>query len=124
MVRYHNYAQWLANWTDTQKPVSTKQANRPLPLGSFNDNTTVQGSWIYNQDMKENSDIFKRIVNNVSMAMPHTGVYAAATEDRNNVVQPQDLDVRRTPFSYLFMFNNFFRDLANTHLKLRCLHLQ
>lgn len=93
ITRYHNYAQYLANWTDTPKPVSTNLQHRPLPVGTLYDNTTVQGSWINVQDMTENSNIFKRMVNNVSMAMPHAGVFAAATNPRNRILQPQDRDV-------------------------------
>ena len=57
------------------------------------DNTTIQGSWIDIQDMTKNSNIFKRVVNNVTLAMPHSAVFAAATDPMNHILQPQDLDV-------------------------------
>ena len=43
--------------------------------------------------MADNSKVFKRIINNVSLAMPHAGVYAAAYDKRNAIIQPADLDV-------------------------------
>lgn len=58
------------------------------------DNTTVQGSWINVENMTEVSARFgSRIINNVSMAMPHSGVFAAARDPLNNIIQPQDLAV-------------------------------
>lgn len=57
------------------------------------DNTTVKGSWIHQSDMGELSSKYDRIVNNVTMAMPHSGVFGAARDPRNGIVQPQDLRV-------------------------------
>lgn len=101
---YHNYMQYLGNWTNylsqtsgngniSLGSVSTDLAHRPLPVGTLYDNTTVQGSWINRANMTEDSNKFDRMVNNVSLAMPHSGVYAAATDPRNRILQPQDLDV-------------------------------
>lgn len=92
---FHNYAQYLTDWTKAldHGDVSTDLAKRPLPVGSLYDNTTVQGSWIDLVDMKDNSAAFKRVVNNVSLAMPHANVFAAANDPRNSILQPQDLDV-------------------------------
>lgn len=61
------------------------------------DNTTVQGSWInVKNNMTEISLRYGRTINNVSMAMPHTGVFAAARDSVNDIIQPQDLDVSLT----------------------------
>ena len=97
---YHNYAQWLAKWTDfvRARNGSSDQNERPRPVAILYDNTTIQGSWIEIQDMKENSKSFGRSVNNVTMAMPHSGLFAAARDNRNGIIQPQELDVR-TPYS-------------------------
>ena len=35
---------------------------------------------------------YNRIINNVTMAMPHPGVYAAAMDPANAILQPMDLD--------------------------------
>ena len=95
IFRYHNYAQWLTDWTNAlvEGNITTNQTGRPFPVGSLYDNTTVNGSWIDVQDMAENSRNFNRMVNNVSVAMPHAGVYAAANDPKNNIIKPQDLDV-------------------------------
>ena len=36
---------------------------------------------------------WKRIINNVTMAMPHSGVFAAAQDPINAIVQPKELNV-------------------------------
>ena len=57
------------------------------------DNTTVTGSWV----ATEYSDVAKayaqhgRIVNNVSLSMPHAGIFAAARHADNSILQPDDL---------------------------------
>lgn len=40
-----------------------------------------------------------RIINNVSMAMPHTGVFAATRDPINKIMQPQDLTVSQAPIT-------------------------
>lgn len=60
------------------------------------DNTTIKGSWINlvdDQNMTILSQKYNRIVNNITMAMPHPGVLQAAGDRINNILQPQDLSV-------------------------------
>ena len=59
------------------------------------DNTTVEGTWLSTEknNMTTLSGDFRRKVNNVTMAMPHSGVVAAAKDARNSIAQPQDLGV-------------------------------
>ena len=93
--RFHSFMQYLGVWTsnvDSGK-VSADLKKRPLPVGMLYDNTTVQGSWISVSDMTAVSRKYGRIVNNVTMAMPHSGVFAAAIEPINHIMQPQDFDV-------------------------------
>ncbi len=125
-VRYHNYAQYLTDWTNAlvEGNVSTDLKYRPPPVGTLYDNTTVNGSWIDVQDMTENSKNFKRMVNNVSLAMPHAGVFAAATDPKNRIIQPRDLDVSYIPLLWHHMLIALFRDLVNTTSKLRCHRLR
>ena len=75
---------------------STELSNRPPPTAVVVDNTTaisVTGSWVQTQ----NSDIgvayrkYNRIVNNITMSMPHSGVFAAARDRKNDILQPEDL---------------------------------
>ena len=65
------------------------------------DNTTVQGSWINIANMSDDSTKFGRIVNNVTMAMPHSGVVAAAKHPMNSILQPENLDVGQDTISCL-----------------------
>ena len=94
---YHNYMQYLSDWVDsiTRGNGSDTMDKRPGPVGMLYDNTTVNGSWI---DIKTNeisklSNNYTRIVDNVTMAMPHSGVVAAARDPLNNIVQPQEFSV-------------------------------
>lgn len=54
---------------------------------------------VQNSNMTQLSEKFKRTVNNVTMAMPHAGVFGAARDPRNGIVQPQDLSVS-LPFDH------------------------
>ncbi|KAL8806238.1 MAG: hypothetical protein Q9200_005126 [Gallowayella weberi] len=61
------------------------------------DNTTIEGSWVHVENVTETSqkyspDDYKRTVVNVTMAMPHAGVFAATRDPVNNIMQPQDLN--------------------------------
>ena len=77
---YHNYMQWLGSWREgiNTGNGSSDLNNRPQPTAMLYDNTTVYGSWINTENMTEVSEKYGRIVNNVSMAMPHSGVFSAA----------------------------------------------
>lgn len=98
--RYHNYMQYLANWTsiiDTGRG-SDDLTQRPVPLAMLYDNTTVQGSWISGVNLTDISQMYStsnysRVVTNVTMAMPHAGVFGAMRDPVNNIMQPQDLEV-------------------------------
>lgn len=58
------------------------------------DNTTVTGAWVDTEysDIATNYQKHKRIINNVTMAMPHSGIIAAASSHVNKILQPSDLD--------------------------------
>ena len=62
-------------------------------MGMLYDNTTLKGSWTNVQDMSLLSKQYQRAVHNVTMAMPHAGVVAAAMDPRNGIIQPSDLNV-------------------------------
>jgi hypothetical protein len=68
-------------------------SERPSAPGMMYDNTTVTGSWVFT----EYSDItaayakYGRVVNNVTLSMPHAGVFAAARHEDNSILQPDDL---------------------------------
>ncbi|MCJ1405122.1 hypothetical protein MMC11_008348 [Xylographa trunciseda] len=90
---FHNLNQYLGAWANVAESnnKSTDLQNRPPPIAMLYDNTTVQGSWIStNQTMREVSERYGRIVNNVTMAMPHSGVFGASQLPQNGILQPQD----------------------------------
>lgn len=45
------------------------------------------------QNMSTLSETYGRTVNNVTMAMPHAGVVAAAMDSLNGIMQPSDFNV-------------------------------
>ena len=99
--RYHNYMQYLTNWTNSIASGSGSDdlSQRPAPVAMLYDNTTVQGSWISRVNMtdisqKFSSSNYSRVVTNVSMAMPHAGIFGAMRDPINKIMQPQDLEVR------------------------------
>ncbi len=59
----------------------------------LHDNTTVIGSWVAtnSSNMTASYEKYNRIVNNVTMSMPHAGIFAAARAQKNGVLQPEEL---------------------------------
>ncbi|CAL3966202.1 unnamed protein product [Diplocarpon coronariae] len=57
------------------------------------DNTTVEKSWVAGNtsNMASAYEQFGRIVNNVTLSMPHAGLFAAARDPKNGVLQPEEL---------------------------------
>ena len=98
--------QYLSNWTDSRArgSGSADLAQRPLPVAMLYDNTTVQGRWIQRENMTSlserfSTDDYARIVINVTMTMPHSGVFSAARDPLNNLILPRDLSV--SPLTHL-----------------------
>ena len=87
--------QYLTQWSpkDTSQRVSFSPTQRPKPVAMLNDNVTIIGSWIEAIDMEAVSSDLKRVINNVSMAFPHAGVFSAAHDPANKILQPLDLGV-------------------------------
>ncbi|KAH0381468.1 hypothetical protein KCU92_g6987, partial [Aureobasidium melanogenum] len=62
----------------------------PSPATLFNNNNTrVASSWI---EVLNTTTVSGRVANNVTLAVPHIGVIAAARNPRNKIIQLQDLD--------------------------------
>lgn len=115
-ARYHNYQQYLIQWTSNidSGNGSDSLMERPRPIGMLYDNTTVQGSWIHEQNITTLSQNYtSRIINNISMAMPHAGVFTAARDPLNDIIQPQDLNVSMRGSLYLHLSSLSLRVLAN-----------
>lgn len=99
---YHNYIQYLTAWVENigSGNGSDNMTQRPDPVGMFYDNTTLQGSWMNVQNMSLLSEQYQRTVQNVTMAMPHIGVVAAALDPVNGIIQPSDLNVSFTKMRF------------------------
>jgi len=91
---YHNYQRYMAFWDSIASAGNGSRdlAERPPGYGLLNENTTVTAQWIERKDSEDLYTDYGRIINNVSLAMPHAGVSAAARDARNEIVQPNELD--------------------------------
>lgn len=95
---YHNYQRYLAFWdtvADNGNGTSD-QINRPPGFGLLYENTTVTAQWINIENTTKVSKQHGRAINNVSLAMPHSGVFAAARDQRNGILQPEELNSEGT----------------------------
>lgn len=94
---YRDLMSFMTDWSNaTWKGALTVSSNlphRPVPSSFLLDNTPVSGSWIETStaNVTKISQEHGRIINNVSLAMPHPGVYSAALAPHNNILQPVDL---------------------------------
>ncbi|KAH7117056.1 hypothetical protein B0J11DRAFT_108280 [Dendryphion nanum] len=95
---YHNYQRYLAYWDIAARNGNgtTDQKRRPPGFGLLYENTTITAQWINVVDTKAKSKEYNRGINNVSLAMPHAGVFAAARDQRNGIMQPEELDSEGT----------------------------
>jgi hypothetical protein len=73
-------------------------AKRPPGFGLLYENTTITAQWINIVNTAEVSKRYGRAINNVSLAMPHTGVFEAAHSSRNGILQPEELNSEGTYF--------------------------
>ncbi|KAF2190858.1 hypothetical protein K469DRAFT_721788 [Zopfia rhizophila CBS 207.26] len=91
---YYNYYHYLAYWNTVANNGNgtTDQKSRPPGFGLLHENTTVDAKWINVINTKEVSKKHGRAINNVSLAMPHSGVFQAARDQRNGILQPEELD--------------------------------
>ncbi|KAI9839538.1 MAG: hypothetical protein M1819_002164 [Sarea resinae] len=90
---YHNFQNYLSDWDQrlsSDGRVDTALKGRPSGSG-YKYNTSATANWIEVRDMEQGSEVNGRIVNNVTMAMPHVGVYWAAHDPKNAIMQPKDL---------------------------------
>ncbi|KAF2130877.1 hypothetical protein P153DRAFT_286938 [Dothidotthia symphoricarpi CBS 119687] len=95
---YYNYQRYLAGWdvAASNGNGSSDQRERPPGFGLLYDNTTVTAQWINIVNTTEISKQHGRVINNVSLAMPHSGVFAAAHDQRNGILQPEELNSEGT----------------------------
>ncbi|KAH7061251.1 hypothetical protein B0J12DRAFT_542169, partial [Macrophomina phaseolina] len=88
---YHDYQRYLAEWDYRSKnknqTIGTTTESRVPGYSQFHSDIQVNGTWLHITVSEHNG----RVINNVSLAMPHAGVLGAATDDRNNILQPEEL---------------------------------
>ena len=92
---FTNYIQYLSNWKNISDlgDGTDQLQNRPRGTGLLGENISLMGQWVEIVDTATVSNNYGgRAVNNVSLAMPHAGVPAAAQLSQNGIIQPNDLD--------------------------------
>lgn len=93
---FRNLLSFMADWTSINNNGTSHAAyidQRPVGTTLLYDNTTMSSSWVLTEysNVTALQEKYSRIVNNVTLAMPHPGVYAAATNPINGILQPDDL---------------------------------
>ncbi|KAK5629044.1 hypothetical protein RRF57_004759 [Xylaria bambusicola] len=93
---YNSLTAYLAEWDNVrnnQKSTLGQLSGRPTGKYNLFDNTTMDSQWIEteNGDVAANFNTHKRIINNVTLALPHAGIYSAATDPINGILQPSEL---------------------------------
>lgn len=93
---YRNLQSFMEVWTNINNNGSVEihdLEQRPAGTASLHGNTTLQASWIETQHSNVTASFERtgRIINNVTMAMPHPGVASAAMSGLNGILQPDDL---------------------------------
>lgn len=93
---YTNLNGFMENWSNEATNGSDLlkwMENRPIPTSNLYQNTTAIGNWVDTQysDMSQSYLKYGRIINNITMTMPHAGIFAAARHEKNNIDQPVGL---------------------------------
>ncbi|KAF1831557.1 hypothetical protein BDW02DRAFT_600681 [Decorospora gaudefroyi] len=95
---YHNFQRYLADWDLSARNGNgpSDQELRPPGFGLLYENTTVTAQWTDIINTTAVSKKYGRAINNVSLAMPHSGVFSAARDQRNGILQPEELNSEGT----------------------------
>ncbi|KAK6217643.1 hypothetical protein LQW54_003365 [Pestalotiopsis sp. IQ-011] len=94
---YRNLLSFMGTWqklvNSSDFESTTDIYSRPGGTALLYDNTTLYPTWVDGEfsDPAKQFASAKRVVNNVSMSMPHPGVFQAATDPVNGILQPSDL---------------------------------
>ena len=90
-LSYTDLNSWLDIWADieaigTGAPDDLKY--RPPAVSSIFPNATMKGAWVQTHDYKVpvNFVKFGRIINNVTLSMPHSDVYVASERPKNQII--------------------------------------
>jgi hypothetical protein len=93
---YHNYQRYMSSWQQAAINGTTDQKKRPPGFALLHENTTIIPQWINVLDTVAESKKHKRAINSVALAFPHAGVFAAARDQRNDLLQPEELNSEGT----------------------------
>ncbi|KAI8667488.1 hypothetical protein NCS56_00885000 [Fusarium sp. Ph1] len=93
---YRNLLSFMGTWTNINQnstSVGNDLSKRPTGTTLLFDNTTMMSTWIEREHSNVTAQYEEtgRIINNVTLALPHPGVYGAATLPKNGILQPDDL---------------------------------
>ncbi|UQC84683.1 uncharacterized protein CLUP02_10179 [Colletotrichum lupini] len=93
---YRNLVSFLGDWESINRNGTSDTVDvqhRPVGSALLYDNTTLTSAWIETtySNTTEQYERFNRIINNVTLAIPHPSVYDAATNPVNKILQPNDL---------------------------------
>ncbi|OJD33351.1 uncharacterized protein BKCO1_3100033 [Diplodia corticola] len=86
---YHDYQRYVAEWDylARNKTAGTTKESRVPAFSQFHSEILVNGTWLDVSAFEWSG----RIINNVTLAMPHAGVLSAAWDERNDILQPSEL---------------------------------
>ncbi|GME47110.1 hypothetical protein GTA08_BOTSDO00445 [Neofusicoccum parvum] len=86
---YHDYQRFLSEWDfrAKNKSTGTEKENRVPGYSQYKSEIQVNGTWLDVTATEWNG----HIINNVSLAMPHAGVLSASKDERNEILQPEEL---------------------------------
>ncbi|KAL9623753.1 MAG: hypothetical protein Q9160_001984 [Pyrenula sp. 1 TL-2023] len=91
---FGNFGSYLKTWAEMDAAGNTSIGNdqRPTPFAMMYDNTTVSGQWINpgGNNITTDSEVHGRLVQNVTMAMPHANIVQALRNEGNRILQPDD----------------------------------
>ncbi|KAH8881556.1 hypothetical protein GQ53DRAFT_735008 [Thozetella sp. PMI_491] len=92
---YHNFFEFMSAWHSFATNGTTKRVskgNRPLGTATLYNDTTLITAWAEQEtsNVTRNFEQHGRIIDNITLAIPHPGVYGAALDSINDILQPVD----------------------------------
>ncbi|KAH8592964.1 hypothetical protein B0O99DRAFT_689178 [Bisporella sp. PMI_857] len=92
---HSNHIVYLDDWVTRRRTggISSDLSHRPKATALLHHNTTVTGSWALTEwsNVTESYIKYKRVINNVTMVMPHPGIFDVARAEKNAILQPEHL---------------------------------
>ncbi|KAI4945005.1 hypothetical protein J4E91_008350 [Alternaria rosae] len=91
-----NFIKYMSAWDDqaaaANPPWMSEHLLERKPISaSLDNNVTVTTAWLDDHDVATDSEKAGRIINNITIAVPHRGIPAAARNVQNDLLQPEDL---------------------------------